>query len=263
MKKYTEINKEAWNIKTEAHIDSEFYANEDFLNGKNTLNDIELNLLGDLKGKKVLHLQCHFGQDSISLTRLGAEVTAIDLSDIAIERAKTFSKQLGTNVDFICCDVYDLPQYLDKQFDIVYTSYGVIGWLPDMNKWAEVISHFLKPRGKFVFVEFHPIVWMFDDEIKDVAYNYFNAEEIRETILGSYANREAEIEYQTVNWNHSLGEVLSSLINQNITIKALKEYDYSVYNCFNNTTEYEKGRYRIKHLGNKIPLMYSLVGEKI
>ena len=147
---YKEINKALWNNKTDVHIESEFYDNETFINGRNSLNSIELELLGDIKGKSVLHLQCHFGQDTISLNRLGANVTGIDLSDKAIERAKELTIKTNSDAKFICCDIYDLPNHLDEQFDIVFTSYGVIGWLPDLDKWAKIISHFLKQDGKFV-----------------------------------------------------------------------------------------------------------------
>ena len=151
----------------------EFYDLDNFVKGKTSLNSIELDLLGDVKGKTILHLQCHFGQDTISLSRLGAEVTGIDLSDKAIQSAQQIAKDTHSNANFICCDIYDLPNHLDKQFDIVFTSYGTIGWLPDLDKWANIVSHYLKPNGQFVFVEFHPVVWMFDDNFEKIGYNDF------------------------------------------------------------------------------------------
>ena len=158
---YLEINRKSWNNRVDVHLKSDFYDVEGFLKGESSLNDIELGLLGDIKGKSILHLQCHFGQDTISLGRLGANVTGVDLSDKAIDHAKILAGKANVNATFICCDIYDLPAHLNEQFDIIFTSYGVIGWLPDMNKWAQIISNYLKPNGKFVFVEFHPIVWMF------------------------------------------------------------------------------------------------------
>lgn len=259
---YININKQTWNNKTDVHIASDFYDVESFLNGKSTLNTIELELLGDVKGKKVLHLQCHFGQDTLSLARLGAKVTGVDLSDKAIERAKEFSGKLELDAQFICCDIYDLPQYLDEQFDIVFTSYGTIGWLPDLNKWATVVSRFLKPNGKFVFAEFHPVVWMFDNDFKEVFYSYFNVAPIIEDESGTYADRYSEISAQTITWNHPTSEVLNALIQSGLEINSFNEYDYSPYNCFNETEEFEKGKFRIKHLGNKIPMVFSLVATK-
>jgi len=138
---YIEINKQSWNKKTDAHINSDFYDMPGFLNGNTSLNSIELELLGDITGKEILHLQCHFGQDTISLGRLGAHATGVDLSDNAIAQAKLLTEKTKADAKFICCDIYELPNYLDKQFDIVFTTYGTIGWLPDLNKWASIIHN--------------------------------------------------------------------------------------------------------------------------
>src|ERR1700748_3023902 len=139
---YKEINKEAWNKKTAVHVDADFYDVPAFLNGKNSLHTTELNLLGNVKGKSILHLQCHFGLDTLSLARMGAKVTGIDLSDKAIAKARELNTKLGLDATFICCDIYDLPQNLNEKFDLIFTSYGVLGWLPDLQKWAAVIDHF-------------------------------------------------------------------------------------------------------------------------
>ncbi|WP_223607657.1 bifunctional 2-polyprenyl-6-hydroxyphenol methylase/3-demethylubiquinol 3-O-methyltransferase UbiG [Chryseobacterium sp. OSA05B] len=262
MENYLEINKNSWNAKVDPHLKSDFYFVDEFLKGRTSLNSIELELLGDIKGKSVLHLQCHFGQDSISLSRMGADVTGIDLSDKAIEAGKDLAQQCGTNTKFICSDVYSLPDILDQKFDIVYTSYGTIGWLPDLDQWAGVISHFLKPDGKFVMAEFHPAVWMFDDDFTKVAYNYFNEKPIVETFEGTYADRSADIVQEYVMWNHSLGEVLQNLINHKIELEIFQEHDWSPYPCFSHVDEFERGKWRIAHIGNKIPMVYSLRGRQ-
>ena len=259
---YLSINKASWNARTEIHVDSEFYDIDSFLKGKNSLNDIELPLLGDLTGKSVLHLQCHFGQDTISLGRLGATATGMDLSDKAIAKAEDLAKQANIDATFICCDVYDLPQHLDAKFDIVFTTYGTIGWLPDLDKWAKVIAHFLKPNGKLVFAEFHPVVWMFDNDFDKIGYNYFNTEAIVETESGTYTNPEAPIVQKYVSWNHPISEVVNSLVQNGLAINLLNEYDYSPYNCFKHTIEFEPSKFRIKHLDNKIPMVYAIVATK-
>lgn len=261
-KDYLAINKAAWNEKTTIHTASDFYDMESFLNGKSTLNGIELSILGDVSGKKILHLQCHFGQDTISLARFGGSTTGVDLSDVAIEKATALAAQLNADAKFICSDVYDLPNHLNETFDIVFTSYGTIGWLPDLNKWASVIAHFLKPGGKFVFAEFHPVIWMFDYNFKEIEYRYFNTEAIIETIEGTYADKNASIKNKTVSWNHSISEVLSALLKSNLEITSFEEFDYSPYNCFNNTEEFEPNKFRIQHLENKIPMVYSLTAIK-
>ncbi|MPS72302.1 MAG: class I SAM-dependent methyltransferase [Chryseobacterium sp.] len=223
---------------------------------------MELNLLGDLSNRSVLHLQCHFGQDSISLSRLGAEVVGVDLSDVAIDHARELAKQSDVSTTFICSDVYDLPNHLDRQFDIVFTSYGTIGWLPDLDRWAKVISKFLKPGGTFVFAEFHPVVWMYDGQFEKIEYRYFNSGAIIETEKGTYADKEADIEVKTIGWNHSLGEVFSSLIQNGLVITYFEEFDYSPYNNFSHSVESEPGKFRVAHLADKIPMVYALSAIK-
>ena len=261
---YLEINRNSWNQRTVAHLDSEFYDVPRFLKGASSLKEIESGLLGDLKGKTILHLQCHFGQDSISLARRGAQVTGVDLSNVAIDNARKLAVETKTEgaAKFICCNVYDLPAHLDKKFDIVFTSYGTIGWLPDLDKWAKVISQFLKPGGQFVFVEFHPVVWMFDEDFSKISHRYFNSDAIIETDTSTYTSKNDELVTENVTWNHSLGEVLNSLIQNGLRIGSFQEYDYSPYDCFNKTEEFEPGKFRIKHLDNKIPMVFSVKAEK-
>jgi SAM-dependent methyltransferase len=256
---YLAYNKETWNRRVQTHLESEFYDINSFLRGQSSLKSIELELLGDIAGKSILHLQCHFGQDTISLARLGAHVTGVDLSDKAIETARELATELNTNADFICCDVYELDKYLDKQFDIVFTSYGTIGWLPDLNRWGNVISKFLKPKGKLVFIDFHPTSLMFDDDFKEIKYNYFNKGPINFTEKGSYADKDSTIETEYYWWDHSLSDIINSLIKNNLTIQQFDEYDYSPYDCYPMTEEVELNKYRIRHLENKIPLVFSLV----
>jgi len=259
---YQEVNRQSWNNRVDAHIGSDFYDMKSFLSGKSSLNSIELELLGDIKDKSILHLQCHFGQDTISLAREGAKTTGVDLSDKAIQKAKEFADQCGVEANFICCDIFDLPNHLYEQFDIVYTSYGTIGWLPDLNKWAGIVSQFLKPGGEFVFVEFHPVVWMFDDDFKKIEFNYFNSGAMVEAEEGTYADREAKINQEYIVWNHSMSDIMNNLIHHKLRIESLDEYDYSPYDCFKHTVEFEPKKYRIKHLDNKIPMVFAIKATK-
>lgn len=262
MENYLEINKKSWNNRLDAHLTSDFYDMPGFLKGNSSLHKIELDLLGNLQGKRILHLQCHFGQDTISLSRMGAEVVGIDLSDKSIEKAKTLAIETKTSAKFICCDIYDLPKYLDEQFDIVFTSYGTISWLPDLNHWASLISNYLKPNGKFIFAEFHPLVWAWDDDFTHIKYYYHNVEPIAEEESGTYADKEAEIKQAFVCWNHSLGEVVNSLINNGLAIDDLQEYNYSPYPFVSDTVKIEDKKYHIKKFGDKLPLVFSIMATK-
>lgn len=259
---YKEVNKATWNAKTKVHLHSSFYDNESFLAGRNSLNEFELNLLGDITGKKVLHLQCHFGQDSISLARMGAEVTAVDLSDESIKTAKELAKQCEVSINFICCDLYDLPNHLNDEFDIVFTSYGTIIWFPDLDQWAGVVAKHIKPEGNFVFVDFHPIVWMYDDDFTKIQYSYKNVEPIVEQEEGSYAEKEAQLNTTCITWNHGLSESMNALLKAGLNLKEINEHNYAPYEFVKGMNEFEKGKYRITVFEDKVPLVFSMLWEK-
>ena len=168
------------------------------MKGKSSLKFIEVEELGDVKGKSMLHLQCHFGQDSLSWARMGAKVTGVDFSDQAISTANLLRDELKLDAKFICSNVYDLQSKLDQKFDIVFTSYGTIGWLPDLSKWGKLISHYLKPGGTFHIVEFHTFVWMFDDDFTEFKYSYFNQGEIEEVVEKEVSDSD-ELESESIN----------------------------------------------------------------
>ncbi len=260
--KYFKSNKENWNSRVSIHKDSEFYDVAGFKNGKNSLNDIELNEIGDVNGKSLLHLQCHFGLDTMSWSRLGANVTGVDFSDEAIRVAQAINDELNLGTRFICSNVYDLSDHLTEQFDIVFTSYGVIGWLPDLDKWAEIINNHLKPGGVFYMAEFHPVVWMFDDDFKGFAYSYFNRQVIEIDQQSTYADKEADFNQKEYSWNHPLSEVIQALLGKGLQIELLNEYDFSPYNCFQNMIEKEEGHFYIKGFEHNLPMVYSIRARK-
>ncbi|HEX7844891.1 MAG TPA: class I SAM-dependent methyltransferase [Chitinophagaceae bacterium] len=259
---YFEANRSLWNQRTAVHKDSSFYDKEGFKKGQTVLTPIELNELGDVKGKKMLHLQCHFGMDSLDWTRRGAEVTGVDLSDAAIAEAQKLNDELKLNAKFICSNVYDLRDHLDEKFDIVFTSYGVVGWLPDLTKWAELIAYYLKTGGIFYLAEFHPVVWMFDEQFTHVKYHYDNKEIIVTENQGTYTDRNAEIKGKEYSWNHSISEVLNALIAAGLKIEVFNEFMYSPYPCFNNIVEAGNGNWHIKGMEGKVPMVYSVKAVK-
>ncbi|NOT52903.1 MAG: class I SAM-dependent methyltransferase [Chitinophagaceae bacterium] len=259
---YFQANKELWNQRTIVHKDSDFYNLAGFKAGESVLTSIELAELGDVKSKSLLHLQCHFGMDSLDWARRGAIVTGIDLSDTAIDEAKKLNDELGLNAKFVCCNVYDTSLHVKDQFDIVFTSYGTIGWLPDLVSWAKMIAGKLKPGGIFYIAEFHPVVWMFDDDFTHIKYSYENKEVIMTENEGTYTDRNADIKGKEYSWNHSISEVLNALIKAGLKIELFNEHMYSPYPCFRNTVEFEKGKWHIKGMEGKIPMVYSLKATK-
>jgi len=260
---YKTVNRSLWNQWTKDHLSSKFYDVEAFKKGKDSLNSIELDLLGDISEKRILHLQCHFGQDSLSLARRGASVVGIDLSDEAVNVANALAKELELDGTFIQSDILALESVLDEQFDIVFTSYGTIGWLPDLKKWAQIVAQFLKPNGQFIMAEFHPVIWMFDDDVKNITYNYFQDNAIVEEVNNSYAENSNHTQLTCISWNHALSEVLGVLRNEKLQLDVFQEFDYSPYNCFRNTEEVAPGRFRIKHFKNYLPMVYAMKWNKL
>ncbi len=255
-------NKELWNQKTPIHVGSEFYDMDAFKKGANTLNQIELDLLGDVSGKRILHLQCHFGQDTLSLARMGAKVCGVDMSSAAIAQARELSHELGLDAEFVESNVLELQNHHKGQYDMVFTSYGTITWLPDLDQWASVVNHFLKPGGQFIIAEFHPFMWSFDDDLTQIYYNYFNDGVISYDEEGTYADREVDIKNTAYVWNHSLSEVFTALRKQGLTIDVFQEFDYSPYNIFRGMVERKPGEYIVEKFGNKMPLVYALTARK-
>ena len=262
MEDYYKINKEAWNARTKIHLRSSFYDLDKFKKEVNSVPDLDLSLLGDVRGKSILHFQCHFGMDTLSLSKIGAKVTGVDFSEKAIKTARSLNEELGLNAQFCCCNIYDAPTVLQgQQFDIVYTSYGVVNRLPDLSQWGQVISKMLKDGGKFVIVEFHPVLWMFDEDFSQVRYAYSRKEPyvVEES---TYTDSEIDNRQKTVTWNHGLAEVLNGLLGNGLQIKSFGEYDYSPFNLFRNMTAEKDGTFKITGHNIKIPMLFSVVAVK-
>lgn len=255
-------NRESWNNKTAIHYDSAFYDKNAFAKAKNSLNSYELKSLSDVNGKSLLHLQCHFGQDSLSWAAKGAQVTAVDISDKAIDLAQKLSEELEIPATFICCNVLDTSKYITDCFDYVFTSYGTIGWLPDLKPWAIMISERLKNGGTFYMVEFHPIAWMYDyiDNKPILTYHYDRSEAIYEEYQGTYADQHAAITSKDYSWNHSLSSVIQSLIDAGLSITHFAEHDGSPYNIFPEMEHREDGLYYLKD--QKYPIIFELMVKK-
>ena len=229
-----QANRGLWDEWAKLHVHSEMYAHESFLRGRNSLNPLELSEMGSVQGKRLLHLQCHFGHDTLSWARLGAEVTGMDFSHEAINIARQTADGLDLPARFICCNLYDLPQHLDETFDVVFTSYGVLTWLPDLRKWAHIAARYVKPGGSFYMAEFHPFSMVFNDESEQVEqrYAYFNEGAIVLPAQGSYADREADVHGVTYEWSYPLGEVLTALIDAGLRIQFVHEFPYTCYQAF-------------------------------
>jgi SAM-dependent methyltransferase len=264
-------NQRLWDRWTEINAASVFYDVASFVDGRRPirLSDEERADIGPVKGLTLLHLQCHFGLDTLSWARLGAVVTGADLSAASVARARQLADEVGLAARFLQSNLYDLPKVLDETFDIVYTSRGVLGWLPDIRAWAEVVARFVRPGGTFYITEIHPVALaLADDGVAPgqlrLAYPYWeHAEAIRLEPQGSYADRTADttglVEH---GWDHSLGEIVTALIDAGLVLELLREHDFCEW-PLGFLVESPDGRWRLPpDAGGELPLFFSLRARK-
>lgn len=260
--KYFEVNKSTWNEKVKVHTESEMYDLEAFKKGKSSLMSYEKNALSDVKGKSLLHLQCHFGQDTLSWSRLGAKCIGVDISDEGIKVARKLNEELNLDAEFVCCNVLHTSDFIKDTFDIVFTSYGTIGWLPDLKSWGRMIAERLKSGGTFFIAEFHPIVWMFDylGGVPVLKYGYNQNEAIYEEYEGTYADQSSKMISKEYGWNHGMGEVVTALTEAGLHIDYLEEYDESPYDVLPDLVKTSSGMFATKD--KLYPLIFTIKATK-
>ena len=246
------------------------YNVEGFKAGRITLNDIEIDEIGPVAGKSLLHLQCHFGMDTMSWTRLGAEATGVDLSDASIDLANELNNELGLGARFIRSNVYDLPEVLDDEFDIVYTALGALCWLPDLTRWGQVIARFLKPGGIFYMLDEHPAGRIFEsvqgaDGKDDLAlrHSYFPNPEglLEEGERSTYAGS-GSIATPVYEWQHSLSEIVNALIGAGLKLEFIHEFPFSFFQAQPQMLRGADGWWRLKRYNGNIPFMLSIRARK-
>ncbi|HPQ67918.1 MAG TPA: class I SAM-dependent methyltransferase [bacterium] len=275
MDKYLNANRRMWDERVRVHQnDSECYPVSAFKAGDEKAVPPLPDDIGPVNGKSILHLQCHFGMDSLGWTRKGAKVTGVDFSPVAIAQARQLNDELGLDARFIETDIADLPAHLTGQFDIVMTYYGTIIWLPDLRRWAKVIAHFLKPGGFFYLADTHPTALCFDvyddDAGLQLHYDYFtDGRPLKfEDESGSYADPTAKTEANlSYEWQHSLDEIINSLLAAGLRLKYIHEFPYAFFNLYYKTKpelmfKDEAGWWRLREKANSLPLMFSLCVEK-
>jgi SAM-dependent methyltransferase len=265
---YLEANKRLWNEWAGINARSEFYDVERFKQGGIRLRDYELDEVGDVAGKDLLHLQCHFGLDTMSWARLGANVTGADFSEESIFTARALAQELVIPARFVVSELTELPPKLKGDFDIVYTSRGVLGWLPDLDAWAAVVAHFLRPGGTFYITEGHPMLWVFDDAegVRELRfkYPYFGRREPLEIpVRGSYADPSADVrEPLEYSWSHDMGEIVTAIAGAGLRIEFLHEFPFVEWPV-PFLDQGEDGKWRIPEgTPAEVPLFFSLKATK-
>ncbi|MDQ6811729.1 MAG: class I SAM-dependent methyltransferase [Actinomycetota bacterium] len=273
MDDYRTLNRASWDERAPAHADSPDYAVARFLEDPQFISGVvrfDAPRLGDVRGLRGVHLQCHIGTDTISLVRLGATMSGLDFSPPALEQARRLARETGADVELVEADVYDAVQALGAgRFDFVYTGIGALCWLPDIERWADVVTRLLKPRGRLFMREGHPMLWALADARPDgmlvVDYPYFQREEpLVYTAGGTYVQTEATFAHNTTHeWNHGLGEVLTALLTRGFRITGLAEHDSIPWEAFPGQMEaLESGEYRIADRPWRLAHSYTLQAVK-
>ena len=229
------------------------------------MDSIELGEVGDVRGRTLLHLQCHFGLDTLSWAREGAVVTGVDFSEESIRLARELTEKSRLEATFIQSNIYDLPDVLDEVFDIVFTSYGVLCWLNDLNRWAEVIARFLKPGGLFYIIDYHPLAWIFDSDAEDdfhLRYSYFHSNEpLSFEVDGSYTGDKIE-PISDYEWAHGIGDIVTSIARAGLRIHFLHEFPMTTFQQFPFLKKHDDGYWYYEHSETQIPLMFSIRATK-
>ncbi|MQS36391.1 class I SAM-dependent methyltransferase [Streptomyces katsurahamanus] len=262
---WREVNRSNWDERVPIHVAGDFYELDAFRAGKEALRDFEIAEVGDVSGRTLLHLQCHFGQDTLSWARRGAaQVVGLDFSEPAVEAARALAAEIGFGPEraaFVAADVYDAVEAVpDARYDIVYTGTGALNWLPDIERWARTAASLVAPGGFLYLAEFHPLTDALDDETgSKVVHDYFSRDAWLDDMPGTYADLDAEtVHNRTVEWQHPIGEVVSALCATGLRLEFLHEHDISLFPRFGDFTQSEDGYYRFPAGRPRIPLMYSL-----
>ncbi|WP_446471222.1 class I SAM-dependent methyltransferase [Xenorhabdus stockiae] len=268
---YDSKNIRFWDELAKIHVDKSDYNISSYDPIKYKLKSIEISELGNLIGKKVLHLQCHIGLDSFAIEMLGANVTAVDYSSVAIETAKSIKRKFGLKTKFYCANVYDLSSLNLGEFDFVFTSYGVIVWIQHLNLWAKTIASHLKNGGEFIIIDEHPFSRMLSNPSQDntsldnsfISPHHILDGPIKANYKYSYANREVLLKNQEQYvYFHSLSEIITSLLNESMQLIKFKEFDKCFYKAFSQLFKNEEGWWCFEHNTASIPLMFLLKVKK-
>jgi SAM-dependent methyltransferase len=267
-------NNELWDEWTRIHERSEFYDLEGFKSGERRpirLAEFEIEEIGDVTGLGLLHLQCHFGIDTLSWARLGARVTGADFSQAAVDLATRTAAEIGLadRARFVRSDLFALPDLLEGDFDLVYTSRGVLGWMPDIRRWAQVVAHFVRPGGRFYINEIHPVANAFENEgvapgELQLVYPYWeHRAPLAFDNLGSYADPDAPVSVpKEFGWDHGLGEIVSALIEAGLRIESLREFPFLGWKL-DFLEPSDDGSWRLpESVKGELPLSFSILATK-
>jgi SAM-dependent methyltransferase len=256
---WRELNRANWDDRVPVHLASEFYDLDGFRAGAGSLRPFEAAEAGDVTGKRLVHLQCHVGLDTLSWARNGALVTGLDFSEPAIGAARSLAAGLAVDASFVAADVYDAVAALGgRRFDVVYTGTGALVWLPDIPRWAGVVAALLEPGGFLYLVEGHPFAQVLDDaQGAGVVRDYFDDHPRVEDYPYTYTDGPALRHTRSVEFQHQLGQVVTALADAGLRIDFLHEHDFDAFQRF-QSLERHGGEYRFPAGRPRVPMMFSL-----
>jgi SAM-dependent methyltransferase len=257
------LNKANWDDRVPVHVASEFYDLDGFRAGASSLRPFELAEVGDVTDKRLVHLQCHVGLDTLSWARNGALVTGLDFSEPAIDAARSLAASLAIDASFVVADVYDAVAALGgRRFDVVYTGIGALVWLPDISRWAGVVAALLEPGGFLYLVEGHPFAQILDDaEGTTVVRDYFDDQAQIEDYPYTYTDGPALKHTRSVQFQHQFGQVVTALVEAGLRIDFVNEHDFDVFQRF-ESLERDGGQYRFPAGHPRVPMMFSLRADR-
>jgi SAM-dependent methyltransferase len=259
-------NRAMWDERVPIHVAGDFYSVDDFRSGLQRLavRPFEVDEVGDVDGRSLVHLQCHFGLDTLSWARLGARVTGLDFSGPAVAAARRLAGEIGIDADFVQADLYDAVTALGgRTFEVVYTGKGALIWLPDVEGWARICATLLAPGGVFYLSEFHPVSDMFAWETLDLERSYFEAAPLFDDSSGTYADLDAPTTHNaSYEWQHPLGTVLTALVDAGLTIEFLHEYPFTLFPRWPFLAQADDGSFVLPPGMPQLPLMYSIRAVK-
>jgi SAM-dependent methyltransferase len=254
------LNRANWDDRVPIHVASSFYDLAGFRAGADTLRPFEPAEAGDVAGKRLVHLQCHIGLDTLSWARRGALVSGLDFSAPAISAASALASELGIRATFVVSDVYDAEAALGgRRFDIVYTGIGALAWLPDIPRWARVVAGLLAPGGFLYLVEGHPFAQILDDATGlVVSRDYFDSGPTVEEFAHTYTDGPALEHVRTVEFQHGIGEVITALIEAGLRIEFLHEFEFDAFGRYDSLQRHDDGTYRFPPGRPRVPLIFSV-----
>ncbi|WP_250442602.1 class I SAM-dependent methyltransferase [Actinotalea sp. C106] len=285
---YLELNRTNWDARASVHAQG--YGIDRLLADPDALSAVvafDRPRLGDVAGLDVVHLQCHLGTDTLSLARLGAQVTGVDLSGTSLDEARSLAQRAGADIEYVQSDVYAAPEALDgRRFDLVYTGIGAICWLPNIRRWAQTVAALLRPGGRLFIRDGHPVLnsalamtvgadhvdreqqpWITGPGATTLALELPYFEQTEPLVWNdeySYAGADKVAQPRSMEWNHGLGEIVTAVLDAGLELTSLTEHDSAPWEALPELMVLDEGvdEYRLRDRPERLPATFTLTARR-